>query len=349
MLFLSRMLSATTYEVVDTDDYVGEKVDFDTLRHLVLDLGLHIEGVTVETDMFGDRDIEFGAFYQDPKFSTGTMARMKAMYGVDIRVYNDEVTWIGLDGNITPPGTRIVISKFAHKFSFNTPIQWSVLTSRPERGYIIIVFDDSVEVVGSFVPFAQVSTVLLDISNYSDEFVAQNVYNGLLAHRLRDFARYIIDKPERMERWSFVAMMYEPLSSDNPLVKALQRRPDYSKISEKIGERFFDTFQRITDKAPHSMFFGRLTEPDEVDAYIKSTFKNGVVPYIDCKDYAILQKEFTGVFSALILQSVMNSAEVRCFANYISYFKVPEHIQKLYIRLCNNVAKYYAERYHLEE
>lgn len=135
MLYISRYISANRFGVVDTDDDSEENITTLDLYELVWQNHMKIEGVVPSA-----RSLYIEP-YQDERYVTGDMAKMKTLAGIEIRVWRNEITYVMLSG--AQEGVRIELSRFGSK------INWAVPTAIQGSVTACFVIDDSIRFIGT--------------------------------------------------------------------------------------------------------------------------------------------------------------------------------------------------------
>lgn len=340
MLYVAKLYDQSTYVVVDTDDYEEEVCSFSEIADATIKYGLDIKGVTVEHEKGFDRIKSIKA-YQDPKFHTREQAKLKTLLGVELVLYKDEIVSIIATGGITPPLTRIRLSKYCKRIHGSATVRWGGTPNFENK--IILVLDDAIEVIGRPPSMAQFG-MKLDISDVHNDALAEQVYNELVGVNRIDWEywpNYLIDRTERMDFFTAISLVDNSVTDEETYVKTVQSLPNLEAICERVAERYYEEWAEI---AKFPMKLGK-------EEYVWTAGNYAMVfsryQVVDMNDYADLRVHYMTLFM-LLRDSGLDYYAVRRFENFIRYFIVPDSVKQLFVKLCNNayrqVKKYEAEQ-----
>lgn len=207
MLYVSRVAGYSefelTYGIVDTDDDTETMVDSDDLESIIWKNNVKIVGAEVDllTDSITPQTM---IPYQDPRYVTKTMAKLKTMAGVDIRVWRKYITGIFIDCSASKRGTfSIRLSDFGRVICGFTPVNWfyRYASNRSGRPKLTITLDDKIDVPSSEFPIFA-SGIHWDFSEVTDDNFVEEVNQYMHVHYM-DFDyqwNYLHDKSGRLEK-----------------------------------------------------------------------------------------------------------------------------------------------------
>lgn len=183
----------TYYGVVDTDDDVEELMSYDDLMS-TCELDINIEGIDYDME-FGDRVVRDAVPYQDPKYVTPLILKTKALRGVDIRVWRNEITYIVGDAKIMNGEVRLRLSDYAKRMHGSTMI--GMKNALDYKSKLVLVLDDNISIYGAQLP--ALSRIVYDMTEVTNdrfvfEFCADLRRHGLIP---RYYGLYLIDDYER--------------------------------------------------------------------------------------------------------------------------------------------------------
>lgn len=134
--------------------------------------------------------------YQPPETYTAHQIKLKAVCGVDVRVYNGMMTAVLADWNLMPDLVRLRVSNFC---SVLTPdVVFVRRHIHNKHKFLVLVLDDSVELDGDV--FTLLTTFIrFDVSAVSDVSKVLDTFSGVdnIAQKC------IIDRKGRVGRLSF--------------------------------------------------------------------------------------------------------------------------------------------------
>lgn len=182
------------YGVVDTDDYQEEIVSYAVLTKAVFELGIPILGVERVTYANRSTGIEVTP-YQDDRYCTRLMVKTKTVLGVDIRVFNGEITAILINESVMRDGVRVKLSDFGDKITVDTMLRCESV--EPDDKSLIVELDDDVHVVGN-IYYHNLPCVWFDVSNMSNVDFVRDCFGP----KLSSAENCIIDSKGRIGRLS---------------------------------------------------------------------------------------------------------------------------------------------------
>lgn len=199
MLYISRRASMMVYGVVDTDDDVETKIHREDINTIVSQHNLHIEGVvTGVTDNYVRELIP----YQDMRYCRPVQVKTKALLGVDIRTYKDEISAILADDKLAKKYSSFRLS------DFGAVVDWNVVSKCWLGLSLIWELDDNITVTGKFTRHCGLLEAgVIDIRNVSSEKIVEDVYTVMLVGEQTGFESpsrlkgYIIDHEDRARHW----------------------------------------------------------------------------------------------------------------------------------------------------
>lgn len=194
MLYISRFLGEDAYGVVDTDDDIEQVVSWQELSEAVEDYGLNIKGCVLAN--VKETVLMSCSPYQLPKYCTKAQAKLKTLFGVDLRLWRDEITAIMVDPNFAEQDIKIRLSDYGKRISGNAVLGGMVFSVNCGP---MLILDDNVEIYGdSLEIFA--SGMRWNLCALSD---SKFIYDYMLnRHQDVDFWKYnLIDIPSRSPLW----------------------------------------------------------------------------------------------------------------------------------------------------
>lgn len=215
MLFVSRYIQnlvgvqdsfgnvEVQYGVVDTDDDVEEICTWDGLQKVCLGCGVDIEGVVKLPEIGILLSVKP---YQLRETITDKQSKLSLLKGVDVVVWNDQITSIIFDRLKSGTETSIRLSDFGNSVAdrvFGTP-------EGRDESLLTIVFDDKVtftpysfSISAPWYPGYEHLGVVYDIRELHDDVLAGYLYRMLISRAVRniDWRKSIIDNPPRYTSW----------------------------------------------------------------------------------------------------------------------------------------------------
>lgn len=200
MLYVSRFVDSMRFGVVDTDDNTETPVHRQELDQAVLVHKLDIKGVYIG-EGYGSRYVKAVIPYQDPSRCTPLQVKTKTMLGVDVRIYEDEITAIipNLEA-VQGREVSIRLSKYAKKLGWYPKIHWK---PRPDNKWLILVLDDKLAIRDTNLEM-NITRVKWDIRDVHNEAFIRFVYDKLSSEpklHSDDWGKCVIDTEERMRSW----------------------------------------------------------------------------------------------------------------------------------------------------
>ena len=186
MLYISRQISLgdTSWEnefgVVDTDDDVEEIVTWGSLSYTFRDVDIEVEGVTYTKKRRSTDDGEYKMVfditpYQDVRYYSARQAKLKTLYGVDLRTWNGEITYLGVDFNKVPKGLSIRLSDFGQRIGY-LKIELTSVPNNPQP--LTLVLDDKIK-FNHLIAIEMTFDVILDFTEVTDDNLVNRCYDFL--------------------------------------------------------------------------------------------------------------------------------------------------------------------------
>lgn len=329
MLYISRLIPVCKYGVVDTDDNQETIVTQDQLKDLVLTLGLDIKGVVVKQSPFG-ATVEEVVPYQKPEDYSRLHLRTKVLKGVDIRVYNGEITGIFINDDALAPKTVIKLSDYGTHLSDSVMLR----RNKPSRDKKVIIVLNAGMVTSESMPSIHMCSIIWDVSALPDDVVA-GVYSEFMqanAYYTKIWDNLVIDNPERASVWKCIKCLNSSRQDAQEYKDILSKVPDSAKLSRRIAKLYWNDFKQVAD-------LSIVTIPKSMQGMFRSIVMNwrsngGKL------DYASLRSSFAVVFGLLRHTSSTGEREINRFDNYLSNFDVPEEVKELYKKMCLNIVAF---------
>lgn len=205
MLYISRYIQDNhigedCYGVVDTDDGKEEVLTWEELEHDIIRYKLDIKGCKVNKGFAGKGFLEDIIPWQDPQYLTRKQVKLKALAGIDVRVWKDEISYIQLNSEVMQPRYRLRLSEFGKYINGRGTIQPmdSIMRSSCR---LVAVLDDSIDFVGKF-PRAR-HWICWDISDVTsmevvEAFGEEMIRSGISVDR---WDLYVTDRNNRLNCW----------------------------------------------------------------------------------------------------------------------------------------------------
>lgn len=325
MLFVSRMAGAAMFGVVDTDDGVENICTMDGLKEAVIDNGIDIKGVMLADGVEGPY-IRLVIPYQDKRYQTALQAKTKTLQGVEVRVYNREITALLLDWTVLKNGTRVRLSDFGDYMCEYLPIRWS--KNKLSGKQVIFVLDDKFEISGESCCIGNAG-VVFDISEVTKPQTIEYVYRGLIDYCTVDgdsWLQYLIDKPDRMWMWNCVQKLGLPSSRQSTFEEMFSVVRNKADFCKQVGYAYQFQFTTLA-----------YADMSDVCMHWHEDVKNLLRYCGMVENFDILRERFIGIFDILRRSKNFGYVSVKRFENYIRYFIVPDDIKALYLQLYRNI------------
>lgn len=333
MLYLSRYRPELSYGIVDTDDDVEEIVSRDELRTAVMTYGLSIEGMSVSPGKHGPF-VQFAQPYQDSRYVTTLMTKTRLVYGVEVRVWRDEVTYVLFNTDITPAGTAIRLSDYGSRFCGYSVVKWTI--HRPDNDATIIL-DDNIKIIDKSPKMSEWG-VRYDVRELSNSSVVECMYRELVKGTPTEYKfwdSWILDNPKRFHRWQCAGMLNSVVADDDDFVVELKQSEDYCEISDFLGKAYRAEFESLANTDVSKTFFTSMSAFDFV-GFVTDFFEDGVSKFASVLDYEALHKNCGKFTQMLKLVSTINSHTLNRFENYFNHFVVPEDMKQVFVTFCHN-------------
>lgn len=177
MLYISRIKSGgrssaaeRTFEVRDTDDGTAESVNWRHLREYTAQ-GIQIAGVESTLLPSGVRRLDRVTPYQFPDTIKPWQTKLGVVYGVDIRMCDSYIVYIGWSNSQLPSGGSLRLVDFGGKLGSNA-FAWNEMESK----FLCIVLDDRMVVQRDAFFEAFRRRVQFDIRGVRSSSIATAVY-----------------------------------------------------------------------------------------------------------------------------------------------------------------------------
>lgn len=340
MLIVSRVINGTTVGILDTDDGVETLVSRGELDDIVFKHGLHIAGVGVGVEMsfFGAQsdyiaDIEV---QQDMSQVTSFQAKMKTMVGVDIRVFNDEITAIFLDEDVIRSNTVIRLSDFGHKMNWGLQVRWR---KEYHDKFVTLKYDDKLELDGK--PIINRFHTITDLTDLSD---ADAIYREYL--RIPATTWRIVDKPERLFFWFSVAYFTMSDRTRNSVSSHASRIPTGEEMYRNTAEVFREDFKQL---AASDAWHVTGENHKAMHTHCRNLIDKHQFPFTVEDSYDYLVEKAEGIFTNISkLRGKKHSSILSILRRYVTTFIVDDiEVREAYVKLCNcyvqSIMRYYAK------
>lgn len=206
MLYISRRAGLNEYGVVDTDDGVEEIVKYPRLSEIIGNFDLDILGVEskiVELVSGSYKALTGVSVYQDEKYLTASMVKLKTMCHVNIKVWNGMITDLTWDGAKIKSPVTVRLSDYGHSVAPRILSDNLIFGSHK----ITIVLDDNVSFACEAFMASSITQnigingfgAVFDLQELSDTATAGLVYNAVYMHSMDGYRmlKSIIDTPKR--------------------------------------------------------------------------------------------------------------------------------------------------------
>lgn len=326
MLYVSKRVGKDRYQITDTDDGTTEEVSLSRLTKAV-NLGVEILGVDKYKGRYDDEYFCSAHVYTPDSAVTGKSAKLKTMYGVDIRVNGDEIVLVTVSQAVKRKSVvRIKLS------DYGSSLADSAFFESLDADHVVIVLDDSVKLRKNSLRDAFRAGYKFDITALTNQLFVSYVYGEWLrTERNFDPSHDVIfDNPTRRDKYIVVWSFYnekvdvdELTDSDLAFVESylydkffrLSRLP-ISVSSDKQTLAFVQTFVNSHLDIPQRQFWR--------DTLLRDNLSFQEIFYYDqlnifSFDYKIHHKEHRTIL---------------CFRQYILYGSPTERMQELYIKYC---------------
>lgn len=317
MLFVSRLIGATNYGVVDTDDGVEEIItDVDLIR--ITKLGLEIKGIDADG---------FARCYQDPLTMSLLQIKTNAIDGVSVFVYKDYITSIRRSAPSLRPGTRIRLSQFGKRFSdyvLEQVMDWNKID-------LVLVVDDQFELTYPSTNIAPMFGVAFDITEVTNEEAAQAIYSSYRRYSSSlKLSEFCIDRPDRMN-YQQALLALSTGEHDKGVTFTLE-------TWARIREEFTPKFQSIDLGELH---FNSTTRDGK--AYMKDIRSAAEFWRSRCQDCFEVLAHDCETFDAIGRLANAGGRPLRWFHNYLMFFPLTDELKRVYVDLCNTFNNWFLD------
>ena len=322
MLYVSRYLGNDNYGVVDSDDGVETIVTAEEILHYIKDLNLEIAGVVPVRKgrwkkIIGILDIRPYAFKR-----SGLQLKTQMLLGVDVGVYDDEITEVNINNEVAQEMVRVRVSDFAHRMYWGTPVRWS----KWGQSHIVFVLDDSVTMWGEY-PRLNNWAIHWDISEVTNVHLMHEVYLELAAYHY-DRCAYddcVINTPERDAFWRFWFDLKQKTNRFRVIDDVVKLLPDRDTLGVAIYEEFKGEFHNLPDN------IDKNRTKEALLGRARALFST-VQPSLETYDTLLENSDI--IFGILNSKKRKKYASLYRFEKYIKLFETTEDVKLIYVRLC---------------
>lgn len=341
MLYISRCLPDDKYGVVDTDDNTETIVAREGLIDIVCFMGIEIAGVqTYEWN--GSKMLDTITPYQDLKHGSGKLAKARMLLGVDIHVYDGEITFIAIDIDKYPIERGLVLSEYGNRMNWNIEVR---LEGRHPIGvFPTLVIDDNIQLIGSG-PNNQWkrNTAKWDIRKLTNRDYRLKLYRFWLGAgwgvTYDPIGKLIVDDEATSLYWKRITMLYTPSRTtrlwEQELSVDLDNNPKYELSPEEKAD-----FLEIVNSIEHCGVYG-FTGLTQVICPSWETMHG----LFTLADYKWLTRNFLNLFNYLEPAFPHNRNREQYnlnrlkFRTYFKYFEASVDMQKMFVQMCNSCVK----------
>lgn len=360
MLYISNIPNFDLYSVTDTDDRSVEVVSKAKLLNAVLHYGIKVHGVTVTEGKFGKYVSSIDIFEGWKSELPDGPEKTKLLFnGIDLRVFEGEITYISFSNKIMADRTRLRLSQYGNFVSFGVVIEDDSENTffEEEHKALVLVFDDNITVTGAAsLIMKKHPNVVFDISEVSNDAVAELFYMSVFAvdapiascNRLKLWQYNVIDKPERLLRYQQMSLLYRDEDVPEDLEKkfeALSKLPmPDTPWTVAATSMMHDVRRRLAED-------GTMLEDFSVEEY--KVLRKTVCDCLALNDgqfsvadfdalqhhIAVMMYMFRVLFAGGFVfgESYLNAA--RRFYYAVRFFIVPDDIKELLISVFNSVCR----------
>lgn len=360
MLYISNIPNFDLYSVTDTDDRSVEVVSKAKLLNAVLHYGIKVHGVTVTEGKFGRYVSSIDIFEGWKSELPDGPEKTKLLFnGVDLRVFEGEITYISFSNKIMADRTRLRLSQYGNTISLGVAVEDDSENTffEEEHKALVLVFDDNITVTGAAPMIMKKHPhVVFDISEVSNDAVAELFYMSVFAvdapiascNRLRLWEHNVIDKPERLLRYQQMSLLYRDEDVPEELEKKFEALPKLPMpdtpwtvaatslmydIRRRLAEdgTMLDDFSVEEYKLLREMICSCLALNDgQFSVADFDTLQHHIAVML-----YMLRVLFTGGF--VFGEGYINAVRRFCYA--VRFFIVPDDIKELLISVFNSVCR----------
>lgn len=335
MLYLSRVVGENKFAIVDTDDKTEEIVTRKKLHRIVEDLGIDIEGVETYVTDDGQRRVFRLCPCQLDKYFSRKQLKTRMLRGVDITVYRDEITHIKIDTANIRCGDRIDLSEFGSKLAHTV---WFDQSYYDKKKFVVLVLKNGMNLSGITDSVGGSSCIRWDISQVTDDNEAALIYEELVdkqCHLHDGVLEHVIDNERRDKFWHAIILFLRRCDEPEQFIEFIKDIPDTTGIAKWLVERCRTDFWHV---ARYPIEFNNMNL-NKFNRLINDTLGPNVDEFIKCKDYETLRTKYISVFDIVECTVSYNIGAIQRFKLFVQCFNSSITIQKLYIQLCQHVAK----------
>lgn len=345
MLYLSRIIQPDNpryrkYGVVDSDDDTETLVTRAELVDIVLKHKLQVQGVVVINKKDGSKDIKVTSPQQIASQTTGRQTKTAVLLGVNVVVYNDEITAIHVNRKVMRDKQRIRLSDFAKKMNLRAKMYFT----GPVSKRVVLVIDDKIELLGRLKDFSEVTGVLYDISEVEDLGTIGLFYSALMDCSLRigyHFDSHVIDRKERMLYYQCTLAMHERGAFPQWLLDEVRSIPNTLDAIQLSQEAIVD-IQRII-KGMHRLKWFYESAKSKASFVLCKFIKDHGVSELTIADYDIAINELRPIFrwlDDLDWHGSWNTEglplrTLRILDKYLAVCNPTDEAKELFIAFCN--------------
>lgn len=353
MLYLSRILNPENpkyrkYGIVDSDDGIETLITRDELKEIVLVNNLEIRGVSVITTIDGVKDIRVRLPQQEPSTLVGSQVRMKVLTGVNITVFNGEITAIQIDNKFLQDRQRIRLSKFGNKMSIRVKTYFKGFPPYSDTKAVVFVLDDKIEIVGRLIDFYSVKHVVYDISKVTNPDVVRMFYTTLKNSMMRinyGFESFVIDRKDRMAYQKFSIAVNDTDGIPKSVLSTVESMGlNYKDV--ELTDSNLKAIKKVVSRANSLDWFTKGNTRLIHDSVCKHLTTRGFKP-LELEDFEYARETLLELISCYSNNASYYKYESmglhegiwHVFYNYLRFCNPTIEVQSLFIALCNKSIK----------
>lgn len=337
MLYISdkEYCNDDTWYVFDTDDCSESPASLEELTKAI-QLGLTIYGVEVIVGAYGVPSIKSVSPYRPEPEYTSKLARLKALYGIDMHIHRGTLLNIEFTSCKIPVKCRIRLSDYASDCG-------SRITAYGDdiNGEITLVVDDKIKVHReTFFGAIVRDGLIIDFTEASDES-AMYIYHAICRC-------FLIDKDVRERRFIDLNARFNLYYGTQILEFG------YSRDSE-VPAAVNEVILRLYKKWFLSLFASKLQYPSPIEESDKWQQILRLTELRLCSHLAFWRSysdDFDSVFTCFktVIFDVgqylgWNPDTAMLVKNFVTYFSLDEELEQAYVDMCNRVANYLLDMY----
>lgn len=342
MLFISRDIDASHWAIVDSETGAEQVASRAQIEALIAKTDIEIAGVDITVGKSGHRWVGNIRPWQDPTKYTGKQAKMRTLLGVDVRTYNREITYIGVDCNLVRKSLKLRLSEFGSKVNWDIRIHSSNIDAHSNLT-VTLVFDDNIDIIGKSRTYFP-TNMLIDISELTSTYLVDTFYMELLeSGRFMgdDWGNHIVDMPWRDLYYRQIGMLYTGVHLEERWLEELKKYPDmYGK--HQFSEKELEAFKSITETSQITTVTLEEAARKDICAFLRGR----TVFEFSLNDFDLLKSEIISVFDCISPKYrdkesyAFEKRMLLMFRNYVNFFEPELAVKKMYITLCNRVIAY---------